>query len=320
MSWVLIALLGAAAADPCEYLQQSTDDLTEAARASEPKQTDDSHSASRAVQGDSPRSGATVADLDIDAIEVRLESELGRPLLRDSERSIALEARADLIGRRAKAACALKSRFSGPLIEPANRQRLKEILDRPVFAEARKRNPDWLARWLNRLSEWLSSLFEAEGAQTFASFTRALVLGLALAAAVAGAIRLARRRPRVTKAPAHPTATVNAERLEDPAVHLSLAQDALGRDPREAIRQGLLALLSWLERRRLARPDRAKTNRELAHELPQRGASAELSDAVGRLLRWYDVAFYSLSPVQAPEARDFLQQVSSLQSSARDAS
>jgi hypothetical protein len=238
-------------------------------------------------------------------------------LLRDPERSIPAKARVDLIDRRVKAACALQSRFLSVSIQRANRQRLKEILDRPVFADARNRKPDWLARWLNNLAEWLSSLFEAEGAQSFAVFTRALVLGLAFAAAMAAAIRLAYRPRRPPKAVAHLAAPVNAERLADPAVHLSLANAALGRDPREAIRQGLLALISWLERRRLARPDRAKTNRELAGELPARGASSELCDAVGRLLRWYDLAFYSLSPVRAPEARDFIQKVADLQSNGR---
>ena len=49
-------------------------------------------------------------------------------------------------------------------------------------------------------------------------------------------------------------------------------------DPRGAIREGLFALLGALERRSLARPDRVRTNREMAEEVAQRGAAPELSE------------------------------------------
>jgi hypothetical protein len=286
LSRALVALLGAAVLDPCRFLDRRIDELGQAAKVSEAR---------------------------LEEAQSRLESDLRRPLLRDPERSIPADARADLIVLRARAACALNSRLSGVSIQPANRKRLAQILDRPEFAGARTRNPEWLARWLRRLGEWFESLFEAQGAQSFASFTRALVLGLALAAAVAGWMRVVRWR-RIARAPAPSDAVVNAPRFEEPAVHLSLAEAALSTDAREAIRQGLLALLSWLERHRLARPDRAKTNRELAKELPSRGANAELSDAVSQLLRWYDRAFYSLASVPRQEALEFVRRISALQS------
>ena len=163
------------------------------------------------------------------------------------------------------------------------------------------------------MGEWLESLFEAREAQSFAGFTRALVLGLALAAGAAGLIR-ALRKVRVPSAAQPQAATGQPLLLEGPPVHLSLAQAALSTDAREAIRQGLLALLSWLEKHRLAQPNRAKTNRELVSDLPARGASGELSETVGTLLNWYDRAFYSLSVVPQREAREFIDQISALQS------
>jgi len=286
MSWLLVALIAAAAPHPCAF-EDRLNELTAAAKSS---------------------------DARLEELQSRFESDFGRPLLRQPERSIPPLSRVELIGRRAKLACALTSRFSGGATRSADRDRLKEILDRPEFAGARTRDPEWLARWWRRLGEWFESLLEAEGAQSFASLTRALVLGIALAAATAGLLRLARRprTARVVKASALASAP---QRLEDPAAHLSLAEAALSSNAREAIRQALLALLSWLERRRLARPDRAKTNRELARELPDRGASPELSEAVERLLRWYDRAFYSLSAVSTREAQQFIHQISALQSS-----
>src|SRR5262249_23231898 len=153
----------------------------------------------------------------------RLELELKRPVLLESERSMPTDARADLIARRVRAACALGSRMTGEVVLPAHRERLKEILDRPEFGEARDRGPDWLARWLGRLGDWLRSFLEAEGAQSFASFTRALVLGLAVAAALAAILRLARTRRAAS--PATPRSDQRqAERLRDPAEHLMLAR------------------------------------------------------------------------------------------------
>jgi hypothetical protein len=101
-------------------------------------------------------------------------------------------------------------------------------------------------------------------------------------------------------------------KLDVPSAHLERARAALAGDPRRAIREGLLALLSHLERERLARPDRVKTNRELAQELPARGASPALAETVARLLAWYDAAFYSLEPVAPDAARRFVDEVAGL--------
>jgi hypothetical protein len=287
VSWLLVALIAAGAPPPCAF-EDRLNELRAAAKSSDPR---------------------------LEQMQSRFESDIGRPLLREPERSIPPVSRVELIARRAKLACALTSQFSGAASHRADRDRLKEILDRPEFAGARTRNSEWLARWWRRLGEWFESLLEAEGAQSFANFTRALVLGLALAAAAAGFFRLARR---ATTASAGKPSTLPSirERLENPAAHLSLAEAAVNTNSREAIRQALLALLSWLERRRLARPDRAKTNRELARELPDRGASAELSEAIGRLVHWYDRAFYSLSAVSTREAQHFIHEISALQSNA----
>ncbi|MFP2933600.1 DUF4129 domain-containing protein, partial [Pyxidicoccus sp. 3LG] len=67
-----------------------------------------------------------------------------------------------------------------------------------------------------------------------------------------------------------------------------------------------------LEQRRLARPDRVKTNRELAAELPARGSPAPVVSEVERLVGWYDRAFYSLAPVPEDEAARFVTAVEHL--------
>jgi hypothetical protein len=220
--------------------------------------------------------------------------------------------RAQLAIRRLESACALLERQGIGKAPPPDRARLTAILDRPEFAHARQRNTNLLEQWFARAQEWLLSLLESSQAQSFSEASRLVVLALALAVVLGGALRLwaLRRRPGAGAAPGE-AGRARLE-LEDPATHLALAQAALATDAREAIRQGLLCVLSALERRRLARPDRVKTNRELAAELPERGASPELCREVEPLLAWYDRTFYSLEPVPAAEAQAFVAGVSRL--------
>jgi hypothetical protein len=193
--------------------------------------------------------------------------------------------------------------------------RLRAILDRPEFSQARHRNTDLLQRLMRQVDAWLSGLFQSRGAQSFAVATRALMLGLALAVALWTALRLRRWR-RPSEAPGQATTGAEAAlALDSPREHLQRAREALASDAREAIRQGLLALLSTLEERQLARPDRVKTNRELAAELPGRGAPGPLVQEVDRLVRWYDRTFYSLAAVPAAEAASFVADVERLHSS-----
>jgi hypothetical protein len=100
--------------------------------------------------------------------------------------------------------------------------------------------------------------------------------------------------------------------LDSPPEHLARARAALTTAPREAIRQGLFALLSSLEDARLARPDRVRTNRELVRELPSRGADATLVAKIDPLMRWYDGAFYSLDEVPKDGAVRFVDDVEKL--------
>ncbi|RKH65576.1 DUF4129 domain-containing protein [Corallococcus aberystwythensis] len=195
-------------------------------------------------------------------------------------------------------------------------ERLRAILDRPEFARARQRNTDLLARLLRELQNWLEGLFESRGAQGFAVATRAVMLGVALAVVLFGVLRMRWRRSRKAVS-AH---TVEGEaaplELDTPGEHLGRARTALEtEDAREAIREGLLGLLSTLEQRKLARPDRVKTNRELAAELPTRGAPARVTGEVDRLVGWYDRAFYSLEPVSRDEATRFVESVEQLHGS-----
>jgi hypothetical protein len=173
-----------------------------------------------------------------------------------------------------------------------------------------------LLRLMRKLREWIDSLFETRGAQSFSRVTRVLVLAVALAlVGLAGLATLRLRGRALVRRRRATAAGAPAERLalDEPAVHLARARAALEGDPRSAIREGLLGLLSLLERRRLARPDRVKTNREIAAELPSRGAPSALARSVAELLAWYDRTFYSLEPVPPTEASHFLGEIDRLQ-------
>lgn len=208
-----------------------------------------------------------------------------------------------------EAACALLA--TPPPAEPLSRATLEDIYRRPGFERARERNTGAFQAFLAQLRAWFERLFGSAGAETYSNYTRVVVLALAVAVALAATLRLlARRKQAAAPPPAPPTARALA--LDDPLVHQARARALLEAQPREAIREGLLSLLSSLERRRLARPDRVKTNRELAAELPARGAPGELVQAVARLFAWFDRAFYSLDPVPPGEAKRFLADVEAL--------
>lgn len=192
-------------------------------------------------------------------------------------------------------------------------ERLRAILDRSEFSQARRRNTDLVQRLIRQIDAWLSGFFQSRGAQSFATATRAVMLGLALAVVLWAALRFRRwRRTSATAQAEHEKGAEAPLALDSPGEHLRRARETLASDTREAIRQGLLALLSTLEERQLARPDRVKTNRELAAELPGRGAPPPLVQEVERLVRWYDRTFYSLSPVPPSEAASFVADVERL--------
>lgn len=218
---------------------------------------------------------------------------------------------------RLREACAFqeataRSQQPSPVSTP---DRLRAILDRPEFSQARRRNTDLVQRLIRQIDAWLSGFFQSRGAQSFAIATRAVMLGLALAVVLWAVLRFRRWRRASTAQPLHQEGATAPLALDSPREHLRRARETLASDTREAIRQGLLALLSTLEERQLARPDRVKTNRELAAELPGRGAPAPLVEEVERLVRWYDRTFYSLSPVPPSEAASFVADVERLHAS-----
>lgn len=251
---------------------------------------------------------------ELSSIVAGIESRAGGLPLRPHG-DVSPEQLAQDVAARLREACAFEessARSQDPL-PVSTPERLRAILDRPEFSQARKRNSDLLQRLLRQADAWLSGFFQTKGAQSFAIATRAVILGLGLAVVLWGVLRFRRwRRPSAAKT--HPDAGAAAPlELDSPREHLQRAHEALAATPREAIRQGLLALLSTLEERQLARPDRVKTNRELAAELPSRGAPPPLVQEVERLVHWYDRTFYSLSPVPPEEAASFVADVERLQ-------
>lgn len=207
---------------------------------------------------------------------------------------------------RQAAACALLAQPAPATVEPST---LPPVFERPGFERARQRNTGAMQAFMAQLRHWFEGLVGSSGAQTYSSLTRVLVLVLALVIGGGVTLRLLFRRKQAELDAARPPSTTTALELEDPATHLARAEALLATTPREAIREALLSLLSSLERRRFARPDRVKTNRELADELPGRGAPPELVRLVAPLFAWFDRAFYSLDAVPAADARRFLDDV-----------
>lgn len=212
-------------------------------------------------------------------------------------------AQAGLEPERTRAACALEAR---PGLEATvDRGALQAIYARPGFERAREARSDVPSRWLAWLKAKLEAFFESTGAESYSTVTRGLVL---VAAALVMVVVLARwlggrrARPRRDEAATAPT-------LAPPPEHLATAHRLLAESPRAALREGLLAVLSHLERAHLARPERARTNREVIAELPARGATVELAASVRGLLGWYDEAYYSLRTVSRDEAQGFLARV-----------
>ncbi len=249
-----------------------------------------------------------------------LALELGGMPLPPPEQDTSAPERARQVADFLERACALQeeaAKAPPAEVSAGEAERLRAILDRPEFARARQRHGDLVKRLMRELEAWLEGLFESSEAQGFAVATRALILGLALAVVLWGILRLLNAY-QARKAPMRPGGVADAHAplvLDSPGEHLKRARAALGADAREAIREGLLGLLSTLEQRRLARPDRVRTNRELAAELPSRGAPVPVVREVERLMGWYDQAFYSLAPVQADEAASFVDSVERLHGS-----
>ncbi len=199
--------------------------------------------------------------------------------------------------------------LSAPCAQPPceSMTELSGIYERPGFERARERNSGAFAALFNQARAWFLALFETRGAQTYSNATRVLVLVVALAVGLFTLLRWRRRRPRAVA----PSASVPdaALHLDSPREHADRAEALLAEHPREAIREALFSLLAWLERRQLARPDRTRTNRELAAALPTHGAPPELVAVVSDAFDWFDRTFYSLGEVSSAEARRFLDDV-----------
>lgn len=204
--------------------------------------------------------------------------------------------------------CALDERTPPAGTTAATDAALKALYERDVFRSAHQSPASDL---LKRLKLLLESLFETSGAETFSNVTRVAVLILAAALVVLVVVRVAGRRFVKPAAP-HGQVGSSSLALADPSVHLAKAQALVSTDPRGGAREGLLAMLAALERQRLARPDRVKTNRELALELPSRGAPPDLVREVTAQLEWFDRAFYSLEPLDSTRAKAFLSEAASL--------
>ena len=198
--------------------------------------------------------------------------------------------------------------------ETIDRSTLAPLFERPGFERARQRNTGAMQALMAQLKHWFEQFFESTGAEQYSNVTRVLVLIVALVIGGGVTLRFLRRRAAQVEVKTQHTQTSAPLELDDPAAHLARAEQMLANEPREAIREALFSLLSSLERKRYARPDRVKTNRELGLELPTRGAPPELVSQVTPLFTWFDRAFYSLDAVSPADARRFVDDVRKLTS------
>jgi len=196
--------------------------------------------------------------------------------------------------------------------------RLGGIYAREGFEEAQSRRAGGLEHLWERLAGLLESLFGSAGAQGFAEWTRTLVLVAAALFALMLLVRVGRRLLQRSAIARRPLPGRSSAPFTSPppgnssGAHLARARQLIRGDAREGIREGLLGLLAALEGAGYSRPERVRTNRELARELPARGAPGALVGEVRALLDWYDRAFYSLARVGEEEAERFLVSVETL--------
>jgi hypothetical protein len=203
-------------------------------------------------------------------------------------------------------------------LDPRRAQIDRSLLDRtyarPEFQSAKEE--DEQADCISDLIEtWLKGFFESGDSPGFSSFSRRVVLGLFVAIAATGLLlalsRLRFRKARGAKPQSTPL-TSGSPTAPHPTSHWERATRALATNPREAMRQGWLALLFRFEERRWLAPGRVETNREVGNHLAQRGAPTSLQEQVESLGQAFDVAFYSLAPVTPTDAEGFLSQVAKL--------
>jgi hypothetical protein len=157
--------------------------------------------------------------------------------------------------------CALADLPASPDPSPADRERLREILARPELARGRG-DPWALRRALLALwARLLDALGSAE-AERYASFGRALFLGVAAAAVFLAGAALRRRLGGSRRTAARSGEGAAGAQGDDGSV--ARAEEALRRgDGREAVRWALLAALGALERAGRVPRGRALTNAEV---------------------------------------------------------
>lgn len=184
---------------------------------------------------------------------------------------------------------------------PLVRERLEDVLRRPEFARLRSEpEPEdteegSLPEWLDRLADWLGSLFgrggDRDAAERSPSFGVPGWLLLAMPAAILVAalvfvgramLRTAQEKKVDREEEASPLFGPGAAPGEmSPALYWQRAQElADRRDYKGAIRQLLLAAMSTLERRGLVRFRKGLTNRDYLHAA--RGPSRASLDVVVR--------------------------------------
>lgn len=210
---------------------------------------------------------------------------------------------------RTQTACALLAQPAAAEA-PVDRDALRVLLEEDEFSRARNRNSSVTAILWARFVAWFMAFLQTKAAAGFAHVAPYVVLAIATALVLIGVLRSRSAKGRQRSRPA--AARSESLQLDPPEQHLARARALVASAPREAIREGSLALLSSLEQRRFARPERVKTNREVCAELPGRGAPQELVREVSARLDWYDRAFYSLAAVEPSAAGAFLDGVQAL--------
>jgi hypothetical protein len=158
--------------------------------------------------------------------------------------------------------CALAALPRSPDPSAADRERLGEILARPELS--RSRGDPWAVRraLLALWARLLDALGSAE-AERYASFGRALFLGVAVAAVVLAAAALRRRVGDGLRPAARPGDGVHGGAAVDDGSAARAEEALLRGDGREAVRWAFLGALGAMERAGWVPGGRALTNAEV---------------------------------------------------------
>lgn len=173
----------------------------------------------------------------------------------------------------------------------AQRSELERLRLDPKFGQHTRAEEDQLDRWINAMVTWLEEVFESEGMQFYASFSRVLYLSFLAILSVFFAWRIWRFRVKQSERPHHASKrqSETVQAIESVDLYLNKAKEALARGHYDvACEFSNRALRLHLEKMNLLESTEGLTNRQVHERLPN--ALALASNDVFQL---YDFHMFS---------------------------